>query len=71
MTFPPPRYVTQIQPCGCGDQDTVTCLAHRCQRCLRPSWDGVILADTEDWAEPLCPDCFEAVGRVEHWRPAS
>lgn len=62
MTFPPPRYVTRVEPCGCGDPVTVTCLAHRCQRCKRPGWNGAILADTEGWAEPLCYDCWEALG---------
>jgi hypothetical protein len=61
VTFPAPRYVPQIQPCGCGGPE-LTCLAHRCQRCRRPGWDGVILADTEDWEAPLCPACYEALG---------
>lgn len=23
---------------------------------------GIILADTEDWKTPLCPNCYEEIG---------
>lgn len=35
----------------------VVCMVHGCSIC-----GAVILANTEDWARPLCPDCHDAIG---------
>lgn len=58
--------------CGCrvfaDTGQLVLCAQHPgCQRCKRGGWDGVILADTEDWRVPLCVDCFEEVGEDPDW----
>lgn len=59
-------------PCGCmvfADSGQLsTCADHAgCQRCKRGGWDGVILADSEDWAIPVCDDCYTAVGGDPLW----
>ena len=36
------------------------CVEHGCTRC-----GGVILADTEEWAKPLCYECWHALGDTE------
>lgn len=56
------------RPCGCkyfaDTNQHVFCEAHPgCRRCK----DDVILVDTEDWAQPVCWECWNAVGEDPHW----
>jgi hypothetical protein len=60
------------KPCDCRVfADTcqlVLCAQHPgCQRCKRGGWDGVILADSEDWRVPVCVDCYDEVGGDPEW----
>lgn len=59
-----------VKPCGCrifSDSGQLwTCADHAgCTWCNRGGWDGVILADSEDWQRPACDDCYTRFGGVE------
>ena len=56
--------------CGCtifvDTGQLATCAQHNgCTWCNRGGWEGIILADSEDWARPACDDCYARFGGVE------
>ena len=42
-------------------ESSMRCRRHGCSWC-----GGVVLADSEEWSEPLCYDCFETVCGAEY-----
>jgi len=68
--FPPhPSCLAPERCCGATSLGRVTwylCAACGCARCPEGS-RGIILADSEDWRRPVCPDCFDAVHGNPDW----